>query len=176
MHPISGARVPFQPSAQSIAARIRLLRRERGLSLTDVEKLSHGSLKAVVLGSYERGDRTISINRAIEIARIFSIPLHHLLSAPEKSAPMPTRPSLVIDLRRARSLVDNPARSEDRSLQTLYSFLIWIANRRCDWNGEVLSIREGDRATLALMTLMSEEQLREWLAQNKLLITALDHP
>ncbi len=40
-----------------ICALLRELRHKAGLSLTDVEAKSHGLHKAVVVGSYERGDR-----------------------------------------------------------------------------------------------------------------------
>lgn len=164
-----------QPSAADIAQRIRSLRRERGWSLVDVERLSHGTLKAVVLGSYERGDRALSLNRAIEIASIFSVPLHHLLAAPEELHPAPVRPRMVVDLRRARTLVEDPDRGEDRILTVTYTFLTWIARRRGDWNGEVMSLRECDHATLALMLLMTEEALDNWLNANRLLVTELNH-
>lgn len=153
-----------------------MLRCERGWTLADVEKLSKGSLKAVVLGSYERGDRSLSINRAIEIANLFSIPLHYLLAAPEKSAGSPARVTIMIDLRRLRLLADDPSTSADRTFQTVSSLLAWVANQRCDWNGEILSLRESDRATLALMTLMNEDELMDWLGQNKLLVTAPNLP
>lgn len=170
------ATAPVQPTAKSVAERIRALRRERGWSLADVERLSRGSLKAVVLGSYERGDRTLSLNRAIEIANIFSIPITHLLAAPQKSAPVPTRATMMIDLRRVRSLAEEPARTKEQALHTLSSLLIWIANLRCDWNGEIMSLRESDRAILALMTTMNEDDLMNWLSQERILLTELNRP
>lgn len=177
-HPRSQPRrtAPSQPSAKSIADRLRTLRRERGWSLADVERISKGSVKAVVLGSYERCDRTLSLNRAIELANIFSIPLIHLLAAPEKCAPTPTRASMMVDLRRTRMLAESSVGMEDRVLHTFSAFLAWIATRRCDWNGEVMSLRESDRATLALMTLMNEDELFDWLIQNRVLVTELDRP
>lgn len=65
---------------------------------------------------------------------------------------------------------------QDQTLQTFATFIAWIANRRCDWNGEVMSLRESDLATLALMTFKSDEELLEWLKQNKLLVTELNRP
>lgn len=165
-----------EPTTASIARRIRTLRCDRGWTLADVEKLSRGSLKAVVLASYERGDRSISLGRAIEIANLFSIPLHHLLEAPEKSAPSAVRTAMMIDLRRVRLLAKDPRKSGDRIFQTVSSLLAWVANRRCDWNGEILSLRESDRGTLALMTLLSEDELVNWLVLNQLLITAPNRP
>lgn len=163
------------PTVTSIALRIRALRRERGWSLADVERISKGTLKAVVLGSYERGDRSLSISRAIEIARIFSIPLQHLLGAPDKSAVASSCPRLLVDLRRTRLLAEDPIRSQDRRMQSFYAFLVWIANRRGDWNGEILSLRESDRAILSLMTLMSEAELQRWLEENRIVVTEPSH-
>lgn len=175
-HPARSALIPSQPSARDIAQRIRTLRHERGWSLTDVERLSRGTLKAVVLGSYERGDRAMSLNRAIQLATLFSVPLSHLLCAPGKAAPVSPRSTLMVDLRRARYLTENSTEHQDQTLQTFGTFIAWIANRRCDWNGEVMSLRESDLATLALMTFRSDEELLEWLKLNKLLVTELNRP
>lgn len=175
-HSKTGPSKLTQPSAISIAERLRTLRRERGWSLADVERISKGSVKAVVLGSYERCDRTLSLNRAIELADIFAIPLNHLLAAPEISAPVPTRATLMVDLRRARSLAENSDETEDQVLQTFTSFIAWIATRRCDWNGEVMSLREGDLSTLALMAMVNESELLDWLTRNKVLATELNRP
>ncbi len=167
---------PAQPTEASIAHRIRTLRLERGWSLAHVEKLSRGSLKAVVLGSYERGDRSLSLARAIDIAGIFSIPLQHLLVAPEKLAPTLARTEVMVDLRRIRALSENPLSKSDPFLTTLTSFVAWIATRRCDWNGEIMSLRNTDLSTLSIMTLTNEEAILKWLNEKGLLVTAPNHP
>jgi hypothetical protein len=46
---------------QRCAHKLRELRRSKGLTLQDCELISNGALKAVVLGSYERGHRAISL-------------------------------------------------------------------------------------------------------------------
>lgn len=43
--------------AQALGARLRHIRVQQGLSLQGVEAKSGGRWKAVVVGSYERGDR-----------------------------------------------------------------------------------------------------------------------
>ena len=165
-----------QPTPASIAYRIRALRIARGWSLADVERLSHRSLKAVVLGSYERGDRSISLARAIEIADIFSIPLSQLLCAPEKSAPVFPRTALMVDLRRARVLAENILTQPDPVLASISAFLAWIAARRGDWNGEIMSLRSADISTLSIMVFMNEESLLNWLNERRLIITELNRP
>ena len=175
-HSLSRQTAPSQPSAKSIAGRLRKLRLERGWSLAEVERISKGSVKAVVLGSYERCDRTLSLNRAIQLANIFSIPLVHLLVAPEKSAPVLTRTTMVVDLRRTRILADDLISQSDPIFQTFSAFLAAIATRRCDWNGEIMSLRDGDLSTLSLMTFMNEEAFLIWLKEKRLVVTELNRP
>lgn len=43
------------------------------MSLADVESTSDGEINAVVLGSYERGDRTVSVIRLDELARFYGV-------------------------------------------------------------------------------------------------------
>lgn len=82
----------------------------------------------------------------------------------------------MIDLRRLRVLIEKPEDTDARALHALSSLLGWIGTRRGDWNGEVMSLRESDRATMALMTYMSEEDLLNWLAGSKLIVTELNRP
>ena len=51
--------------SERIRLRIRSLRRERGLTLLDFERASGGRIRAVVLGAYERGDRSMSLSKVI---------------------------------------------------------------------------------------------------------------
>lgn len=65
---------------RQLGNRLRALRLERGLSLLEVERLSGGALKGVVIGSYERGDRNVTVTRLTEIAAIYDIEISDLLS------------------------------------------------------------------------------------------------
>jgi transcriptional regulator with XRE-family HTH domain len=44
-----------------LGARLRAIRQQQGLTLQQVEEMSEGRWKAVVVGSYERGDRAVSV-------------------------------------------------------------------------------------------------------------------
>jgi transcriptional regulator with XRE-family HTH domain len=57
----------------ALGGRLRALRQELGLSLSDVEQSSDGALNAVVMGSYERGDRTVSVVRLDELATFYGV-------------------------------------------------------------------------------------------------------
>jgi transcriptional regulator with XRE-family HTH domain len=54
---------------EDFGKKIRILREAIGLSLRDVEDLD--GTKAVVLGSYERGDRHPSLKRADEVLKFY---------------------------------------------------------------------------------------------------------
>ena len=54
--------------AKALGARLRAVRAQQHLSLQGVERKSGGRWKAVVVGSYERGDRAVSVQRLAELA------------------------------------------------------------------------------------------------------------
>ncbi len=54
---------------QALSARLREVRERAGLSLQAVEHQSAGRWKAVVVSSYERGDRGLSVHKLVELAR-----------------------------------------------------------------------------------------------------------
>jgi transcriptional regulator with XRE-family HTH domain len=159
---------PFtQPTPKTVSARIRNLRKSRGLTLHDIEKLSQGSVKAVVMGSYERGTRAISLARCLELANLFAIPVSELLSEPDAlsqinqtSQTSQRGDSKRFDLRRSSDLASTKG---DREFIGLYKFLIAIAQRRGDWNGEILTLRNTDLDTLTLLLEMRKNDLQSWL-------------
>jgi transcriptional regulator with XRE-family HTH domain len=156
---------PFtQPTPKTVSARIRNLRKSRGLTLHDIEKLSQGSVKAVVMGSYERGTRAISLARCLELANLFAIPISELLSEPQALSQINQisrhGDSKRFDLRRTADLASTKG---DREFIGLYKFLIAIAQRRGDWNGEILTLRSNDLDTLTLLLEMHQSDLQSWL-------------
>ena len=153
----SSASIFSQPTQESIAIRIRKLRKDRGWSLADIERKSRGRFKAVVLGSYERGDRALSVKRAIDLATLYSVPLHYLLAEPEIEV-KERRKALILDLRRVRT-----ADRSDEKTGILINFLSWISNQRNDWNGEVMSLRNSDLSLLGLILFFTEDGVVEWL-------------
>ena len=154
-----------QPTQQSIAVRIRKIRKSRGWTLADVEKFSKGAFKAVVLGSYERGDRTMSIKRALDLANLYGVPLQYLVQ--EEQVPVMTpRNALVLDLRRVKSQSES-----DEKSRLLATFIAWISHQRNDWNGEVMSLREGDLSLLGLILFSNELEVVNWLKEKSFLFT-----
>ena len=64
-----------------VGERLRSIRRQKRLSLQDVEANSAQEFKASVLGAYERGERAISVPRLQRLARFYNVPVDQLLPA-----------------------------------------------------------------------------------------------
>src|SRR5205823_10867773 len=64
---------------RKVGERLRAIRRQKGLSLQDVEAASKQEFKASVLGAYERGERAISVPRLQRLARFYTVPVDQLL-------------------------------------------------------------------------------------------------
>jgi len=144
---------------QSICERLRAIRTSRGYSLGDVERLSNRAIRAVVLGSYERGDRSLSIKKALAIAHFYDVPISYLLEEPKNSITS-TFPA-VIDLRKIRQIAENLDQKGVHSyeIRAIGTFISGVVKERNDYNGEVLSIRAIDISTLAMTLGTSSEQL-----------------
>src|SRR5215470_6305272 len=85
---------PTMPSdyAKTLGARLRAIRTQQGLSLHGVEEKSRGRWKAVVVGSYERGDRSVTVQKLAELADFYGVPVSELLPGdvlPTALAPSP---------------------------------------------------------------------------------------
>jgi len=72
---------PLSDYAKALGARLRAIRSQQGLSLHGVEEKSRGRWKAVVVGSYERGDRAVTVQRLAELADFYGVPVAELLPA-----------------------------------------------------------------------------------------------
>jgi transcriptional regulator with XRE-family HTH domain len=144
------------------AQRLRELRKERGLTLQECEALSGGELKAVVLGSYERGTRSISLARIEQLASFFSVPMQYFLGT-QMSPPSARR--WIIDIRRVREQV-----SQRAEIEKLLNFIFEIAGERSDWRGEFLTVRASDARALKVLLASLDFNPEEELLTRKILI------
>jgi transcriptional regulator with XRE-family HTH domain len=155
---------------EGICKSLREIRRVKSLSLSDVEELSNGALKAVVLGSYERGTRSLSVRRAIQIAHLYEVPLEVLLTGQSATRSYQVERTM-IDLRRVRSLNGDMYPSDELSkFESLRNYLKGIALMRNDWNGEVISLRGSDIQALALLAGGEYEEYLSWLSSADLIL------
>lgn len=144
------------------AKKLRELRRAKGLTLEEFEKFTNGHVKAVVLGSYERGTRAISLARLQELADFYEVPIEHFFAEPRTDS---HRERLTFDLRRIKAREDL-----DEAIVGLRRYLSSIVHKRRDFNGEVLSVRESDNEIFGFLAQMSATEMVEYLALNQLLL------
>ena len=130
--------------ARALGAKLRSIRQQQGMSLHGVEEKSDGKWKAVVVGSYERGDRAVTVQQLAELAEFYGVPVAELLpdSSPGAAAEPPSR--LILDLERLGQV---PA----DKVGPLARYAAAIQAQRGDYNGRILSIRQDDLRTLAVI-------------------------
>jgi len=144
--------------ARRVGQRLRAIRRQKRLSLQEVEAASTLEFKASVLGAYERGERVISVPRLQRLADFYRVPVDQLLprdvdaaepvaqvgEVGERNPLSPSWPAKVtFDLARFRTVDGDP------ELEMVYRYLSSIQVRRQDFNGRVLTIRADDIRAIA---------------------------
>jgi transcriptional regulator with XRE-family HTH domain len=156
--------------AKRVGERLRAIRKQKDLSLQDVEASSTEEFKASVLGAYERGERAISVPRLQRLARFYNVPVDHLLpgDAPtgadvidldddrRQRSQWEADERIRIDLQRVESL-----ESPEREFLTRY--VVQIQRQRQDYNGRVLTIRHDDLRAIACMLDTSPDALQQRL-------------
>ena len=130
--------------AKALGAKLRTIRQQQGLSLHGVEERSNGVWKAVVVGSYERGDRAVTVQRLAQLADFYKVPVSELLPEASAGASAEPAPRLVLDLEQLSSV---PA----EKVGPLARYAAAIQAQRGDYNGRILSIRQDDLRTLAVI-------------------------
>jgi transcriptional regulator with XRE-family HTH domain len=158
---------PF-PTNLEIGSRIRLARKRRGWTIADMAEA--GKIKAVVIGSYERGSRNMPISRLGEIAAILDVDVMFLLGQPPTQTKTDDLP--VIDLR----AISRTTFEKIEWLTLLVTYCAGIAKNRGDWNGEVLSIRNTDLLNLSFAIGISQAELIHWLRDQNYLIKEINRP
>jgi transcriptional regulator with XRE-family HTH domain len=149
---------------RKVGERLRAIRRQKRLSLQDVEAASQQEFKASVLGAYERGERAISVPRLQRLARFYAVPVDQLLprnldgSGPSVvdltegvSPGSEARSKVTIDLNRLRQRNDDTA-------GMLVRYLQMIQVQRQDFNGRMLTIRRDDLRAVACILDTTVEQ------------------
>lgn len=155
------------PTPSAVLLRLRQIRQQQGMTLKQVEIRSRGKWKAVVIGSYERGVRALSISRAAELCEFYGVPLSALFIEETAHSPGSFEQGLMLDLRKIRSTIENP----DQFTYQIFDLAHWIASRRQDWNGEVLSLRSSDLETIMILTRKTKAELAQALVNRGFWLT-----
>jgi transcriptional regulator with XRE-family HTH domain len=128
---------------------LRAVRAEQHLSLHGVQRRSLGRWKAVVVGSYERGDRAISVQRLAELASFYDVPITDLLphegeSGPGQTrVPSPTLTKITINLKRLRA-------SDNQDVLPLRRLVERVQSQRSDRSSATVVLRRSDVEMLAI--------------------------
>jgi transcriptional regulator with XRE-family HTH domain len=169
--------------ARRVGERLRLIRKQKGLSLQEVEASSTQEFKASVLGAYERGERAISVPRLQRLAKFYAVPVDQLL--PQDADAFPSlRDDEVIDLTAPGAEGDEPTpargvrrfddervsidltrlqvlAAQEREMLTRYLGMIQV--QRQDFNGKVLTIRNEDLRAIACLFETTTDSMRRRL-------------
>ena len=142
--------------ARRVGERLRLIRKQKGLSLQEVEATSEQEFKASVLGAYERGERAISVPRLQRLAKFYNVPVDQLL--PQDADEVGTRrgDDELIDLTRLQAVA-----AQEREMLSRYLGMIQV--QRQDFNGKVLTIRSEDLRAIACLFETTTDTMRRRL-------------
>ena len=160
-----------------VGERIRSIRKQKRLSLQEVEARSEAEFKASVLGAYERAERAISVPRLQRLANFYNVPVDQLLpgedvlneldgGSPSQADIDMTERSIVIDLTKL-------GESKTSESEVINRYLKIIQVKRQDFNGRVLTIRRDDLQALAAIIGTTVEEAPQRLAELNLLRDAV---
>lgn len=145
--------------ALRIGQELKRIRRQRGLSLAEVENLSQSNWKAVVVGSYERADRAITVGRLSALMSFYQTPVSALF------------PQEILENDQTPIAFDLSRREQLKKLHPgLSQYLSFIINSRGDWNGHILTIRKTDFQIAATYENISVGEFVNQLRTSKLLL------
>lgn len=143
--------------SQQVGERLRVIRKQKRLSLQEVEAQSNQEFKASVLGAYERGERALSVPRLDRLAQFYTVPIEQLLprevTGNEAAAiDSALNKKLAIDVSKLMQLSGSP-------FEMLARYLRLIQVQRQDFNGRVLTIRADDKRAIAAMLDIPVDQV-----------------
>jgi len=153
--------------ARLVGERLRQIRQQKKLSLSEVENSTNQEFKASVMGAYERGERMISVPRLERLANFYGVSVDQLLPRDKQregdtqsQSAAPTK--LRIDVAKL-SLRDG------KEFKMLERLLRMIQVQRQDFNGKVITVRAHDTRAIAVMLDVAVDDVGAKLAELDLL-------
>ena len=137
--------------AKALGASLRDVRQRAGMSLQRVEERSKGRWKAVVIGSYERGDRAVTVNKLAELARFYGVPMSELLPPDNLGANQEVPAPIVLNLDRLHEL-------PGENTEPLARYAAGIAQRRGS-HETLMQIRSADLDAIAELYEVSTDEM-----------------
>jgi transcriptional regulator with XRE-family HTH domain len=148
--------------ATQLGERLRQIRKQKRLALTDVEAQSRHEFKASVMGAYERGERMISVQRLERLAKFYGVTVDQLL---------PRDPLQVETLKvsgapiKLRIDVAKLSLREGDDFKMLERLLRMIQVQRQDFNGKVITVRENDVRAIAVILNVPVDEVATRLSE-----------
>ena len=156
--------------ALRVGQELKKIRKQRGLSLADVETLSAGRWKAVVVGSYERADRAITVGRLSSLMALYQAPIGALFPFTYSREKADQSNNEVSDLLQGPLTIEIARRKEIAVHSfALSQFITYAINARGDWNGHVITLRRNDLETIAICEGLSLNDFIEKLRVHRFL-------
>ena len=160
-----------------VGERIRSIRKQKRLSLQEVEARSEAEFKASVLGAYERAERDISVPRLQRLANFYNVPVDQLLPSEDALNELDgnIHAQLDVDITERSIVIDLTKLSESKASESavIDRYLKIIQVKRQDFNGRVLTIRRDDLQALAAIIGTTVEEAPQRLVELNLLRDAI---
>ena len=166
--------------AVKVGTRLRAIRRQKRLSLQEVEASSSQEFKASVLGAYERGERAISVPRLQRLARFYRVPVDQLLPGDDGPdfGPRPGDSDVVVDLTDRGRGDERPIKIDLSAIERisgqqgemLARYVRMIQVQRGDFNGRVLTVRHDDLRAIACVLDTTLDQAIDGLTEMGLIL------
>ena len=144
--------------ARDLGARLRAIREQRGWSLRDVHDASEGRFTGSAVGTYERGERGISVQRLSELAQLYGVPVERFLpESPMRDGGREPRPA--VEAPKDKVVLDLAAleRQTQPEFDPVRRYIDTIKLKRGDFNGRVLSVRASDVWAMAAMATVDPD-------------------
>jgi transcriptional regulator with XRE-family HTH domain len=155
------------PFTRLVGERLRRIRQQKKLSLSEVETTSESEFKASVLGAYERGERAISVPRLERLARFYGVSIDQLL--PRENSGVSESMSSDAVSKKLRIDVAKLSTMNGPQFEMLERFLRMIQVQRQDFNGKVITVRGHDTRAIAVMLDVPVDHVGDKLAELGLL-------
>jgi transcriptional regulator with XRE-family HTH domain len=153
--------------ARLVGERLRQIRQQKKLSLSDVESSTNHEFKASVMGAYERGERMISVPRLERLAHFYGVTVDQLLPRDKQregdtqtNSAAPTK--LRIDVAKLTL-------RDAKEFKMLERLLRMIQVQRQDFNGKVITVRAHDTRAIAVILDVAVDDVGAKLAELDLL-------
>jgi transcriptional regulator with XRE-family HTH domain len=143
--------------AHAVGHVLRRARIARGFTLFDVRTRSRGQFKPSALGAYERGERSISLERFYRLAGIYTAPPDQLLADVRRELQPQAWQRVVLDLNRL-SLIHGEER------HAVVDLVNGVRAQRGDRDTDVITLRDADLEALAVTTSQKPKDLLVKLA------------